>query len=259
MRSFLGKLATIDKNKLTTRETKIVDYIKKNLQMIVATNMKIVTLSQEVETGYSAIYGLLKKLNIQGYRDFSISLANDAEAIEIDISKNDEHVTNGYISMIQHNYSLLEKKVMFETLKLIKNTSRLYIVYWESVLRGATTELANFFYSQKLPVILLDSDWDTINQRVLDADKGDLFIFYTKYGTSLHLEKVITRIKDKNAKVVFVSGRIPSPQIQKNSDSVHTLVIDNVDENKEVVLSKSVPFHYFNDLLIYHYNHITKK
>ncbi|PPE03952.1 MurR/RpiR family transcriptional regulator [Williamsoniiplasma lucivorax] len=258
MRSFLGKLATLDKNDLTTRETKIAEYIKKNLVMMVETDMKIVTLSHEVGTGYSAIYGLLKKLNIQGYRDFSISLANDADAMTIDVSKDDENVSRSYISMIKHNHSLIDKKMLFDTLNLIKSANRIYVVYWESVLRGAATELTNFFYSEKLPVTLLDSDWDTINQRVADADKEDLFLFYTKYGASTHLAKVIEKIRNKGGKVVFVSGRIPTQQIDKHANLIHTLIIDNVEEGGECAISKSVPFHYFNDLLVYHFQHLKK-
>jgi DNA-binding MurR/RpiR family transcriptional regulator len=129
MRSFLAKLSTIDEKNLTTRELQIVDYIKNNLQVIVSNNMKIEQLAQEVGTGYSAIYGLLNKLNIKGYRDFSISLANDADSAEIEIAKDDENVVNGYVNLIKQNYSLIEKRTLFETLQLIQNAPRVFVSY----------------------------------------------------------------------------------------------------------------------------------
>ncbi|WP_027063587.1 MurR/RpiR family transcriptional regulator [Mesoplasma seiffertii] len=254
MRSFLAKLSTIDDKNLTTRELQIVDYIKNNLQTIVANNMKIEQLAQEVGTGYSAIYGLLNKLNIKGYRDFSISLANDADSAEIEIAKDDENVVNGYVNLIKQNYSLIEKRTLFETLQLIQNAPRVFVSYWESVLKGPAMDLENFLFDQELKVTLLDSDWDTINKRVESVKNGDLFIFFTKYGTSKHLEKIIFKINQSGGKVIFISGRMPSVAISRTVDSIHTLIVDGVEmEDTHVFISKSVPFHYFNDLLIYHF------
>ncbi|WP_026389567.1 MurR/RpiR family transcriptional regulator [[Acholeplasma] multilocale] len=254
MRSFLAKLSTIEEKDLTTRELQIVDYIRENLQNIVQSNMKIEQLAQEVGTGYSAIYGLLNKLNIKGYRDFSISLANDADSAEIKIAKNDENVANGYINIIKQNYSLIEKRTLFSTLTLIKSAPRIFVAYWENVLRGPAQDLENFFYEQHLQATSLDSDWDTINRRVENVQSGDLFILFTKYGTSKHLEKIIQKINLQGGKVIFVSGRMPSIAISKTADSIHTLIVDGVEiDDDNVMISKSVPFHYFNDLLIYHY------
>lgn len=259
MRSFLAKLATIDEQQLTSRELQIVEYIKKNLQTIVSSNMKIERLAQEVGTGYSAIYGLLYKLNIKGYRDFAILLANDADSAEIEIAKNDENVTNNYTNVIKQNYSLIEKKQLFETLKLIRSAQRIFVCHWEGVLSGPALELENFFYSLGMLVAQLDSDWDTINQRVDSMQKNDLFIFYTKYGTSQHLKIIIEKIHSKGGKIVFLSGRMPSATIVKNTDSIHTLLIDPFNtKNRELGISRSVPFHYFNDLLIYHYLYAKK-
>ncbi|ATZ19012.1 hypothetical protein ESOMN_v1c06300 [Williamsoniiplasma somnilux] len=258
MRSFLAKLATIDEKTLTSRELQIVSYVKSNLQTIVANNMKIEKLAQEVGTGYSAIYGLLNKLNIKGYRDFSISLANDADSAEIEVAKDDENVVNKYISIIKQNYSLIEKRSLFESLKLIKNAPRIFVTYWENVLRGPAMELENFFFEQNLSVVLLDSDWDTINQRVDRIQKNDLFIFLTKYGTSKHLERIIEKIKYHGGKIIFVSGRMPTTMVSRMTDSVHTLIIDSPNTDINTLISKTLPFHYFNDLLIYHFLHANK-
>lgn len=253
MRSFLGKLATLDEKALTIRELQIVAYIKNNLQHIVNNNMKIEHLAQEVGTGYSAIYGLLNKLNIKGYRDFSISLANDADTAEIEVAKDDENVANSYISLIKQNYSLIEKRSLFESLKLIRKAPRIFISYWENVLRGPAMELENFFFEENLSVSVLDSDWDKINQRVDRIQKGDLFLFLTKYGSSKHLEKIVTKIKHMGGTIIFVSGRLPNTVIARSSDSVHTLIVDEPHTHENTIISKTIPFHYFNDLLIYHY------
>lgn len=265
MHSFFGKLATLDEIRLTNREKEIILYIKKNSKMIVNTNMKISRLSHEVGTGYSAIYTLLKKMGIDGYRDFSIALANDVDNSSSEIPVDDESVFQAYTNLIKQNYALINKKDLVKTLKLIDDSNRVFICYWEGILKGPAIALENFFYSNKISGNLLDSDWDTINQRIENVQSSDLFIFYTKYGTSTHLEKVICKIRENGGKVVFVSGKIPSVSNNKNANSIHTLIIDlptfNNDQNadKEVTLiSQSIPFYYFNDLLTYHYNHRIK-
>lgn len=129
MASFLGKLATIDEDNLTSREKEIVKYIKENLQNIVSTNMKIAHLAQEVGTGFSAIYALLKKMGISGYRDFMISLGNDAHNVQLDIANDDEKITTSYTNLIVQNYALLDKRSLFETLKLINNADRIFVCY----------------------------------------------------------------------------------------------------------------------------------
>ncbi|ATZ16636.1 RpiR family transcriptional regulator [Entomoplasma freundtii] len=261
MASFLGKLATIDENNLTSREKEIVKYIKNNIQNIVATNMKIAHLAQEVGTGFSAIYALLKKMGINGYPDFMISLRNDAHNVQLDIANDDEKITSSYTNLIMQNYALLDKRSLFETLKLIRGAERIFVCYWEGVLKGPALELDNFFYANSFHVSLLDSDWDTINQRIEKMHKDDLFIFYTKYGTSTHLEKVIQKIKNRGGKVVLVSGKVPTVMNARNVNSYHTLMIetDTFDSHFPNHISKSVPFYYFNDLLAYHYKNWKKK
>lgn len=254
MRSFFGKLATIDEDSLTNKERKIVVYIKGHLKEIVETNMKIERMAQEVGTGYSAIYALLKKLKIQGFRDFSISLANDLENQNIEVAENDENVAAGYINLIKQNYALIEKRAIFDTLGLMRNTNRLYVCYWENALLGPAQELANFFYKQKYNSFLLDNDQDTIKERVENLNDNDLFIFLTKYGNSTRLENIIEKIGIKNGKIIYLSGKVPETKITKYLNSFHTLIVDTPD--KEIYtsnISKSVPFHYFNDLLIYHF------
>jgi DNA-binding MurR/RpiR family transcriptional regulator len=129
MRSFFGKLATIDEDNLTTQEKLVVEYLKNNLQNVVNSNMKIERLAQEVGIGYSAIYGLLKKLNINGYRELSMSLSNDLNNLNVIAAEGDENVANAYNSLIKQNYSLIEKKQISDALNLINNASRIFIVY----------------------------------------------------------------------------------------------------------------------------------
>ncbi|AVN60491.1 hypothetical protein CG007_02605 [Mesoplasma entomophilum] len=260
MRSFLAKLSTIEENNLTTRELIIVDYIKTNSKQIVEENIKIDELARRAKTGFSAIYNLLKKMNIDGYRDFMICLANDVEHAELNIAKNDENVANGYINLIKQNYTLIKKANLVKTINLIDSSPRIVVCYWEAVLRGPAMDLSNFFYNQGLNVTLLDSDWDSINNRIKNTQTNDLYIFVTKYGTSTHLAKVIEAIKKQKGKSIFISGKVPSKDVELNASLVHTLIVDGVEINDDnVLISKSLPFHYFNDLLIYHYLNSEKK
>lgn len=256
MRSFLSKLTTIDDKDLTSKEKKIVEYIKSHLKEIVETNMKIERMAQEAETGYSAIYGLLKKLNIKGFRDFAISLANDAENQEINIAKNDENVVAGYINIIKQNYALIEKRSIFETLNLIKGTTgaRIFFCYWENLLSGPVQELANFFYKEGYNAILLDSDQEILKDRINSSNSQDLFIFFTRYGNSSRLNSFIENLGEANRKIIYISGKIASSDITQHLSSIHTLIVDNPDQTiYKGHISNSVPFNYFNDLLIYHY------
>ncbi|AUM62342.1 MurR/RpiR family transcriptional regulator [Spiroplasma monobiae] len=254
MRSFLSKLTTIDDKDLTIKEKKIVEYIKSHLKEIVDTNMKIERMAQEAGTGYSAIYGLLKKLNIKGFRDFAISLANDAENQEINIAKNDENVVAGYINIIKQNYALIDKKSIFETLSIIRSAKRVFVCYWENLLSGPAHELSNFFYKNGFNVHLLDSDHETIKDRIKSSNEEDVFLFYTRYGNSSRLDNAIKEIGELNRKVIYISGKVASHDITKHLNSIHTLIVDNPDTSiYKGHISHSVPFNYFNDLLIYHF------
>ncbi|WP_342275465.1 hypothetical protein [Spiroplasma endosymbiont of Cantharis lateralis] len=254
MRSFLSKLTTIDDKDLTIKEKKIVDYIRDHLKEIVDTNMKIERMAQEAGTGYSAIYGLLKKLNIKGFRDFAISLANDAENQEINIAKNDENVVSGYINIIKQNYALIEKKSIFDTLNIIKSSKKIFFCYWENLLSGPAHELSNFFYKSGFNVYLLDSDQETIKDRIKTSKEEDIFIFFTRYGNSSRLDKAITELGEMKRKIIYISGKVASSDITKYLNSIHTLIVDNPDKSiYKGHISSSVPFNYFNDLLIYHF------
>ncbi|QGS51545.1 MurR/RpiR family transcriptional regulator [Spiroplasma tabanidicola] len=256
MRSFLSKLTTIDEKDLTIKEKKIVDYIKNHLKEIVETNMKIERMAQEAGTGYSAIYGLLKKLNIKGFRDFAILLANDAENQEINIAKNDENVVYGYINLIKQNYALIEKRSIFETLNVIRDVSnaRVFFCYWENLLSGPAQELFNFFYKEGYNAILLDSDQEILKDRINSSVENDVFVFFTRYGNSSRLNSFIESIGELKRKIVYVSGKVASNNITQYLTSIHTLIVDNPDQKVfKGHISQSVPFNYFNDLLIYHY------
>ncbi|QHX36340.1 MurR/RpiR family transcriptional regulator [Spiroplasma sp. BIUS-1] len=254
MRSFLSKLTTIDDKDLTIKEKKIVEYIKTHLKEIVDTNMKIERMAQEAGTGYSAIYGLLKKLNIKGFRDFAISLANDAENQEINVAKNDENVVSGYINIIKQNYALIDKKSIFETLNIIKSSKKVFFCYWENLLSGPAQELSNFFYKNGYNVYLLDSDQETIRDRIKTSNEDDVFVFFTRYGNSTRLDNAIKELGEMKRKVVYISGKVASYDINKYLSSIHTLIVDNPDTSIfKGHISHSVPFNYFNDLLIYHF------
>ncbi|QEH61334.1 transcriptional regulator [Spiroplasma chinense] len=256
MRSFLSKLTTIDEKDLTTKEKKIVEYIKGHLKEIVDTNMKIERMAQEAGTGYSAIYGLLKKLNIKGFRDFAISLANDAENQEINVAKDDENVVSAYINLIKQNYALIEKRSIFESLTLLKQAkgNRIFFCYWENLLSGPASELSNFFYKEGFNAHLLDSDQETLKDRINTSSENDVFVFFTRYGNSKRLDSFIENIGESNRKIIYISGKVPSSDVLKYLSSIHTLIVDNPDQTMyKGHISYSVPFNYFNDLLMYHF------
>lgn len=256
MRSFLSKLTTIDEKNLTRQEKKIAEYIKTHLKEIVETNMKIERMSQEAGTGYSAIYGLLKKLGIKGFRDFAISLANDVENQEYNIAKDDENIVSGYINLIKQNYALIKKRSLFETLSILKSSyvGKIFFCYWENLLIGPIQELANFFYKEGYAAFLLDNDQETLKDRINHSSQNDVFIFFTKYGNSTRLDSFIEKIGELGRKVIYVSGKVASNDITPYLSSTHTLIVDNPDKSiYKGHISNSVPFNYFNDLLVYHY------
>jgi DNA-binding MurR/RpiR family transcriptional regulator len=127
MRSFFGRLATLPAEAITNNETKLINYIKTHSKEIVKTNMKIEKLAQEVGTGYSAIYALLKKLRFHGYKDFSLALANDYETEEYDIRDGDEEISTGYINVIRKNHNLIEKRSLFDTLNYMRSAKRIFV------------------------------------------------------------------------------------------------------------------------------------
>lgn len=254
MRSFFSKLSTLDESSLTNNEKKLVAYIKEHSSDIVETNMKIEKLAQEISTGYSAIYTLLKKLRFQGYKDFLMSLSNDYELRKYDINENDEEITKGYINVIRKNHNLIEKRSLFETINYIRQASRIFICNWETVLLSPAIELANYFYKLRFNSILLTQDQEIIVDRAQSATKDDLFIFYTKYGTSTRLRSIIKLLNEVGAKVIVISGKvIDDPDIR--IDSAHYLMVDtHLEFGLQTNFANPVPFHYFNDLLIFHYN-----
>ncbi|ATG97621.1 MurR/RpiR family transcriptional regulator [Mesoplasma lactucae] len=255
MKSFFGKLAMIDEKKLTHREKQIVKYIRDNLQAIVSNEMKIERLAQEAGTGYSAIYGLLQKIGIHGYRDFILALTTDAENAKMDIANNDELVAEDLIQLIRQNHSVIDKKNINKTLTLIRKSRRIFISYWENELMNPAEELESFLVGQNADVYLVNNDSQTIQNRADHARNGDLFIFYSMVSNGEKLQKIMATIKDKGANIILISARIAATPISRLSDSIHTLITTYGDPKKKnaTYLSKNIPFLYFNDLLIYHF------
>jgi DNA-binding MurR/RpiR family transcriptional regulator len=255
MRSFFSRLATIPIDSLTNNETKLIEYIKIHSKEIVKTNMKIERLAQEVGTGYSAIYALLKKLRFQGYKDFSMALANDQEESEYALQDGDEEITTGYISVIRKNHNLIEKRSLFNTLNYIRSAKRIFVCNWENILISPAIELSNYFYRCGFNTHLLDADQETVQERVSTSGSDDLFVFYTKYADSTRLRDIIRQINKSGAKVVVISGKTFEEKNRPEIDVAHYLLVDTeLERGLESNFSKSVPFHYFNDLLIFHYN-----
>ncbi len=254
MRSFFSRLAMLDEDKLTAREERLVQYVQNNLQHIVKNEMKIERLAQEAGTGYSAIYSLLTKLNLRGYRDFIMALSDDAINIENDLVQNDEQVTSSLINLIKQNYTITDRKEIHQTLTLIHQSERVFLVAWEPSLLEVVQELENFLVLHSQNVYFLFNQFSMIENRIRNTKKGDLFIFYTFYSNNDLLVRLIKKIKTNQANIVLISSRLADPNISKYVDSIHTLITTaNHLEKEKLYISKTIPFLYFNDLLIYHY------
>src|SRR5699024_2237566 len=116
-------------------------------------------------------------------------------------------------------------------------------------------ELTNFFYKHGFNTHLLDSDQETIYERISTADSEDLFIFYTKYGDSTRLKNVIKEAKEKKSRVIVNYEKVIKNKQNLKINVTHYLLVDTgLEHGLEANFSKSIPFHYFNDLLMYHYH-----
>lgn len=255
MKSYFSKLATLDTTRLSKNEKKVIRFIENNLEEIVATNMKIEKMAEGIGIGFSAIYSIIKRLKFQGYRDFIITLSNDYETKHMKISQKDHQVTLGYLELIKQNFDLIEKRAILDTINYFRNANKIFVCYWENSLMGPATEITNFFYRQRFNVHLLDNDQETISERINSSQSDDLFVIYTRYGTSTRLQKMMLRMKEQNAKIIYISGMMPNQKISGKFNVTHSLLVHPVaNDTFKSNFSKSVPFHYFNDLLIFHYS-----
>jgi DNA-binding MurR/RpiR family transcriptional regulator len=63
---------------------------------------------------------------------------------------------------------------------------------------------------------------------------------------------MLENIHRRKGRVVFISGRMPSPKILHLTDCSHTLIIES-DSKDKLPISQLVAYNYFNDLLTYHF------
>ncbi|AHI57723.1 hypothetical protein P344_01875 [Spiroplasma mirum ATCC 29335] len=247
MASFLSKLETFDSKNFTKKENEIIKFIKENMKEV--TTMNIELLAQKVNTGYSAIYGLLKKMQIRGYRDFLISVASDVEIKSLDFENMESLMKKNYFDIINQNDSMIKTELVEKTLEAIKGAYRIFVVGMGST-NALSTTLALELYRFGFNAFDLDESEEDLLIRTKFMTKNDLIIAYSLFGDNESINKALQVAKEKGVKIIAISGKDMSKAV-KLADWAHIISTPNQRANDHrIYVNKLLPWMYFTDDLI---------
>lgn len=247
MASFLTKLDTLMEDNFTKKEKEIILFIRKNLESV--RNMNIEALAQSVNTGYSAIYGLLKKLGINGYRNFIVSVSSDIEMKSLNLSNDDKSLKKKYFDIINQNSNIIDENLLKQTVSYLTAAHKIYIVGMGTT-RFLAQSLALQLNNYGFLAIALDEGEEDFNIRTRYMTEHDLVIAFSLFGNNEAINKGLKSAKENNAKIIVISGKGLSSS-GSFADITHVISSPIFDiRNTDVYVDKLVPWMFFTDKLI---------
>ncbi|KAF0851180.1 MAG: MurR/RpiR family transcriptional regulator [Spiroplasma poulsonii] len=248
MASFLSKLETFDSKNFTKKENEIIKYIKENMKEVTTMNIEI--LAQRVNTGYSAIYGLLRKVQIKGYRDFIIAIVAEQERLETNNLNLDatDNIFLYYQDILQRNNQIFHSDKLLETVTLLKKAKAIYLVGVGNT-GLAVKELANRLFSFGFACSNLVEDENNTIMRASLMQPDDLLICMSLEGKTQAVVAAAKEAKNNGANVVAVTSKYNS-DLSKYADVNHIVVSSSLYEKSEIFISVLLPLIYWNDNLI---------
>ncbi|AGM24814.1 MurR/RpiR family transcriptional regulator [Spiroplasma chrysopicola] len=247
MASFLSILETFDSKNFTKKEKEIIKYIRENMRDV--TTMNIEVLAQKVDTGYSAIYGLLRKMQIKGYRDFLISIAADVEIKSLDMSNMEQLMKKTYFDIINQNDTMIDNELVQQTVNAITGAYRIFVIGMGTT-NSLSQTLALELYRFGFNAYNLDENEEDLVVRARFMTKNDLIIAYSLFGDNEAVNKALAIAKDNQATIVAISGKDMS-KVVKLANWTHIISTPNQKLNdNEVYVNKLLPWMYFTDDLI---------
>ncbi|MBW3058169.1 MurR/RpiR family transcriptional regulator [Spiroplasma poulsonii] len=247
MASFLSKLETFDSKNFTKKENEIIKYIKENMKEVTTMNIEI--LAQRVNTGYSAIYGLLRKVQIKGYRDFLIAIAADVEIKSLDFENMESLMKKTYFDILNQNDTMINNDVMNQTINAIKGAYRIFVIGMGST-NALSQTLALELYHFGFNAFNLNENEEDLMVRSRFMNKNDLILAYSLFGDNESVNKALTIAKEKGVTIIAISGKDMSKAVQLSNWS-HIISTPNQRANDhKIYVNKLLPWMYFTDHLI---------
>ncbi|WP_339022909.1 hypothetical protein [Spiroplasma endosymbiont of Crioceris asparagi] len=249
MTSFFARLAKINSNEFTKKEQVLIEYIKLNAVQIVTLNMRIENLAQETNTGFSAIYGIIKKLKLTGYKELLSCLEYDVESgtSEKTILKNEE-IKNIYIKAINENFNSLNNKETLEIVHLIEKSKKVVVVIWERELEDISKQLWRCLWEKNISAFLIDKGDCVFDHIINNANHDWTFIFYARDTyKSNSINSVLGEISRRNSNIIYLSGTDPKKNIDKYITLKHII---SLPSGLNLKISDLAFYSFFNDILI---------
>lgn len=243
--SFLTRLSTFSAKDFTKKENLIIEFIKDNLERI--PDMNIEVLAGSVDIGYSAVYGLLRKLNLPKYRNFLVSVAKDVHS-QNNIEAEEGSLKSSYYEFINRNDDLNNKEDISKTVSAIKAAKKVFLISDGSL----------FFIANNLCLRLLTMKFDAVSLQLTEHEMesfvkmmapNDVVMVYTLLGNNYNALNALKAARDKGIKVIAISGKQSSPVVS-SSDWTHILSLPQLDDSQnEFIVDNALPIMYLNDLI----------
>ncbi|UZQ29781.1 MAG: MurR/RpiR family transcriptional regulator [Spiroplasma phoeniceum] len=237
----------MDSKNFTKKENEIIKYIKENMKEVTTINIEF--LAQQVNTGYSVIYGLLRKMQINGYREFLITIAADIEIKSLDFENMDSLIKKKYFYILNQNNTMINNEKMNQTINSIKGAYRIFVIGMGST-NALSQTLALELYRFGFNAFNLNENEEDLMVRSRIMNKNDLIIAYSLFGDNEAVNKALKIAKEKGATIVLISGKDMSKAV-KLANCSHIISTPNqrVNDHK-IYVNKLLPWMYFNDDLI---------
>ncbi|WP_348736344.1 MurR/RpiR family transcriptional regulator [Spiroplasma endosymbiont of Ammophila pubescens] len=247
MASFLSKLETFDSKNFTKKENEIIKYIKENMKEV--TTMNIEVLAQQVNTDYSVIYGLLRKIQINGYWDFLIAIAADIEIKSLDFENMESLMKKTYFDILNQNDTMIDNEKMNQTINAIKGVYRIFVIGLGST-NALSQTLVLELYRFGFNAFNLNENEEDLMVRSRIMNKNDLILAYSLFDDNEAVNKALTIAKEKGVTIVVISGKDMSKAV-KLANWSHIISTPNQQVNDhKIYVNKLLPWIYFTDDLI---------
>jgi len=200
----------MNERSFTKTEKKIMNYILKNTDKVIY--MTITELSDELKIGEGTIVRFCQKLGFSGFHPFKIALAECFKPqfeYESDlISK----CTNANIEIIRKTAEFLDKRSIDQAINIITKTDKLFIL---GVGASGITAQDAFYKFMRIGINCVYSpDVHLLSMQLSLGTCEDSVLAISQSGSTSSVVDMARMAKDKNMKVIALTGYLKSPLTQ---------------------------------------------
>lgn len=198
---------------LTKLETKVHEYIIDNKSQVIYQTIN--ELASAVDVGETTVLRYCKKIGYKGYQDFKLALTKEV-SLETSKSNSDfknlgefadivKNTVSNNINIIEQSAEYLEEDVLYEVVKMLKNSERTLLV-GSSMSGNSAQDAQNRFLRLGIETeFYKDSHLELMVANLL-TDK-DLVIAFSVNGSTKDTIEAIELAKNNGAKVISITNK----------------------------------------------------